>query len=129
MEQALILDRRATGEERRPYLELFLPSMRIALRRERSTGETVAGYSTRTSWGTGAVVASDLEAAHAALRDLLRAAPASRLEFPDANQSGARLAGELGLERFKENLRMRLGPPVAGFTPRMVFKALSPAVG
>ena len=128
-DQGMALDRWATGEDRRAYLELFAPSMRVALRGRDDGAETVAGYSTRKPWGTGAVVAGDVETARAVLRDLLREAPGTRLEFPDANEAGVRLATELGLERFKENLRMRLGPPVVGFRPQGVFKALSPAVG
>ena len=129
LEQGIALDRWATGEDRRAYLELFGPSMKVALRRDALGVETVAAYRTRKAWGTGAVVARDAGAARAVLCDLLREAPGTRLEFPDANESGVRLAAELGLERFKENLRMRLGPPVAGFRPQAVFKALSPAVG
>jgi predicted N-acetyltransferase YhbS len=128
-EQGMALDRWATGEDRRAYLELFAPSMKVAVRRGADGVETVAGYSTRTPWRTGAVVAGDAGTARAVLCDLLREAPGTRLEFPDANDAGVLVAGELGLERFKENLRMRLGPPVAGFRPQGVFKALSPAVG
>jgi predicted N-acetyltransferase YhbS len=126
--QAAALDRRATGEDRAPYLELFAPSMRVVVRRDRDDA-AVVGYSARMPWGTGAVVADDPTAARVLLCDLLRRAPATRLEFPDANEAGVRLAAGLGLERFKENLRMRLGPPVAGFQPQHIYKALSPAVG
>lgn len=126
--QAAALDQRATGEDRRPYLELFTPSLRVVVRRD--AGEpVVVGCSTRMPWGTGAVVADDPSAASLLIRDLLQRAPQTRFEFPDANEAGVRVATELGLERFKENLRMRLGPPVAGFRPQAVFKALSPAVG
>ena len=128
-EHAVALDRWATGEDRRAYLELFAPSMKVALARGDDGAETVAGYRTRKPWGTGAVVARDGAAARVLLCDLLREAPGTRFEFPDANEPGVRLATELGLERFKENMRMRLGRPVAGFTPQAVFKALSPAVG
>lgn len=129
VEQGVALDGWATGEDRRGYLALFRPSMKVALRRDTDGEETVAGYATRKPWGTGAVVARDDATARALLCDLLREDPATRLEFPDANEPGARLAAALGLERFKENLRKRLGPPVAGFRPEAVFKALSPAVG
>ena len=130
VEQCLALDCRATGEDRRAYLELFAPAMTAACRRsvKGDTG-TVAGYSARLTWGTGAVVADEPEAARLLLCDLLQRAPATRIEFPDANRAGVRLAGELGLERFKENLRMRLGPPVGGYRPQAIFKALTPAVG
>ena len=126
--QAAALDRRATGEDRRPYLELFAPSLRVVVRRD--AGEpVVVGCSSRMPWGTGAVVADDPSAASVLFRDLLQRAPQTRFEFPDANEAGVRVAAELGLERFKENLRMRLGPPVAGFRPSFVYKSLSPAVG
>jgi len=128
-EQAVALDTWATGEDRRGYLELFAPSLRVVLGRGTDGADVVAGYRTRKPWGTGAVVARDAATARALLCDLLREAPDARLEFPDANEAGVRLATELGLERFKENMRMRLGRPVAGFRPEGVFKALSPAVG
>jgi predicted N-acetyltransferase YhbS len=126
--QAAALDQRATGEDRGPYLELFAPSMRVVVRRD-AGDPVVVGCSTRMPWGTGAVVADDASAANVLLCDLLRLAPQTRFEFPDANEAGVRVATELGLERFKENLRMRLGPAVAGFQPSLVYKALSPAVG
>lgn len=127
--QAAALDRRATGEDRSPYLELFVPSMRVVVRRDSADSPAVVGYSARMPWGTGAVVCDDPTGARVLLCDLLRQAPDTRFEFPDANEAGVRLATELGLERFKENLRMRLGPTVAGFQPRLIYKALSPAVG
>ncbi len=128
-EQAVALDTWATGEDRRGYLELFAPSLKVVLGHAADGADVVAGYRTRKPWGTGAVVARDAATARALLCDLLRKAPDARLEFPDANEAGVRLATELGLERFKENMRMRLGRPVAGFRPEGVFKALSPAVG
>ena len=130
VEQCLALDRRATGEDRRAYLELFVPAMTAAWRRgARRDAGPVGGYAARLAWGTGAVVADDPEAARGLLCDLLLQVPAARVEFPDANEAGVRLAAELGLERVKENLRMRLGPPVAGYRPQAVYKALTPAVG
>ena len=83
----------------------------------------------RLSWGTGAIIAEDPQAAAGLVGDLLAAFPQTRLEFPDANEAGCRLASELGLVRVKENLRMRFGPPVAGFRPQHIYKALTPAVG
>jgi len=130
VQQCLALDRRATGEDRRAYLEYFIPAMTAAWRGdgEDDAGQ-VTGYAARLSWGTGAVVADDVEVARGLLCDLLRQIPTVRVEFPDANDAGVRLATDLGLERVKENLRMRLGPPVAGYRPQAVYKALTPAVG
>ncbi len=129
-EQCLSLDRAATGEDRRSYLEYFVPVARVAYADRSGVRERVAaGYSTRLSWGTGAIIAEDPQAAAGLVGDLLAAFPQTRLEFPDANEAGCRLASELGLVRVKENLRMRFGPPVAGFRPQHIYKALTPAVG
>ena len=103
----------------------------IAACRQGATDDVgaVAGYSTRLASGRGAVIAEAPEVARRLLCDLLQKAPATRIEFPDANAAGVSLATELGLRRFKENLRMRLGPPVGGYQPQAVYKALTPAVG
>jgi len=129
-ELCLPLDRAATGEDRRAYLEYFMPVMRIAYTEGGGDrGRVAAGYSARLPWGTGAVIADDPRVAAGLVGDLLRAFPQTRLEFPDANEAGCRVAADLGLARVKENLRMRFGPPVVGFRPQCVYKALTPAVG
>jgi predicted N-acetyltransferase YhbS len=129
-EQCLALDRRATGEDRRAYLEIFVPSMIAAYRRGASDDVgAIAGYSARLASGRGAVIADAPEVARRLLCDMLQKAPATRIELPDANGAGVSLAAELGLRRFKENLRMRLGPPVSGYQPQAIYKALTPAVG
>jgi len=129
-EQCLALDRRATGEDRRAYLDHFMAVVRIAYAddAEEHAG-AAAGYSARLPWGTGAIIADDPRVAASLVGDMLLAFPGTRFEFPDANEAGCRLASGLGLVRVKENLRMRLGPPVAGFRPQCIYKALTPAVG
>jgi predicted N-acetyltransferase YhbS len=128
--QCLALDGRATGEDRRDYVELFAPAMTVACRwGAKEAAGMAAGYSAHLAWGTGAVIADEPEAARLLLCDLLQKAPATRIELPDANRAGVRLATELGLERLNENLRMRLGPPVGGYRPQAIYKALTPAVG
>ena len=129
-EHCLRLDNAATGEDRRAYLEYFLPVMRIAYA-DRPAGRErlAAGYSARLPWGTGAIIAEDPQVAAGLVGDWLRAFPETYFEFPDANEAGCRLASGLGLARVKENLRMRYGPPVAGFRPQRIYKTLTPAVG
>jgi predicted N-acetyltransferase YhbS len=129
-EQCLALDRRATGEDRRAYLDYFMPVVRLAhVDSAEDHAGAAAGYSARLPWGTGAIIAEDPQVAAGLVGDMLRAFPGTRLEFPDANEAGCRLASGLGLVRVKENLRMRLGPAVAGFRPQWIYKALTPAVG
>jgi predicted N-acetyltransferase YhbS len=126
----LALDGQATGEDRRAYLEHFVPTMMAACRRSpKDSAREVVGYNARLAWGTGAVIANDPDVARLLVCDLLTRAPETHFEFPDANEAGARLTAELGLVRAKENMRMRLGPPVAGYRPQAIFKALTPAVG
>jgi predicted N-acetyltransferase YhbS len=129
-ELCLPLDVAATGEDRRAYLEYFMPVMRIAYA-DRSAGQerVAVGYSARLPWGTGGIIAEDPQVAAGLVGDLLLAFPGTYLEFPDANEAGCRLAAGLGLARVKENLRMRFGPPVAGFRPQCIYKTLTPAVG
>jgi len=129
-ERCLPLDKAATGEDRRAYLEYFMPVMRIAYAdRPGGRERAAAGFSARLPWGWGAIISEDPHIAAGLVGDLLRAFPATYLEFPDANEAGRRVASELGLVRVKENLRMRYGPPVAGFRPQHIYKTLTPAVG
>ena len=129
-EQCVPLDKAATGEDRRAYLEYFMPVMRIAYADSSGDQRMVpAGFSARLPWGWGAIIAEDPAVAAGLVGDLLLAFPPTYLEFPDANEAGRRLASDLGLVRVKENLRMRYGPPVAGFRPQHIYKTLTPAVG
>jgi predicted N-acetyltransferase YhbS len=129
-EQCLRLDNAATGEDRRAYLEYFMAVMRIAYADGPAGRDRVAaGYSARLPWGTGGIIAEDPQVAAGLVGDWLQAFPETYLEFPDANEAGCRLASSLRLTRVKENLRMRFGPPVAGFRPQRIYKTLTPAVG
>jgi len=128
-EACLLLDRLATGEDRRPYLEPIVSVMRVALENSRSGLGQPAGYAAQLSWGAGPVIARDPAVGAGLIRDILAENPFARIEFPDANLAGRALMDELGLARDDDDFRMRLGPPVPGFHPEFIYKVLTPAVG
>ena len=123
----LQLDRLATGEDRRPYLEPVASAVRVAWADEGS--DTPAGYTAQLAWGAGPVIARNAAVGACLISDVLAENPLARIEFPDANEAGRALMDELGLRRVDDDFRMRLGPPVLGFHPQLVYKVLTPAVG
>lgn len=125
----LRLDRLATGEDRRPYLESIVSVMRVALEDLSSGLGQPVGYTAQLAWGAGPVIARDPVVGAQLIRDVLAENPFARIEFPDANAAGRALMGELGLIRVDDDFRMRLGPPVPGFHPQFIYKVLTPAVG
>jgi Acetyltransferase (GNAT) domain len=131
LDQCSALDRLATGEDRRPYLEPLASQMRLVLAGEGRGGAAQAalGYAGRLSWGAGPIIAKDPEVGARLVRDEVTANPKVRIEFPDANETGQALVHELGMRRVDDDVRMRLGPPLAGFRPDYVYKVLTPAVG
>jgi GNAT superfamily N-acetyltransferase len=129
-EQCAALDQRATGEDRRIYLEPLEASMTAISSVTGSHGdETVTGYGAQLSWGVGPIISEDPDVGSLLVRRLLAMNPRSRIEFPDANEAGLELVRELGMVRVDDDLRMRLGPPFPAFRPECVYKVLTPAVG
>ena len=53
----------------------------------------------------------------------------SRLAFPELNVHGAALAWSLGFHLARRVRRMRLGPPVPGYRPGMIYNAFNLAAG
>jgi GNAT superfamily N-acetyltransferase len=131
LEQCLELDRLATGENRRSYLQPLASTMRMALPTGSSGDDTSApvGYMAQLSWGAGPIIAADAEVGIRLVREALAANPNARIEFPDANEGGQAIMRELGLLRVDDDFRMRLGPPIPGFRPHFIYKVLTPAVG
>ena len=113
--EALTLDARATGEDRSAYIEPFADRIRV----------TDGGYRIGTPWGAGPVIAGSAEAGRALLFDLVRQDRSPRIGFPDSNGAAVHAATDAGFERIAEDVRMRLGPPVAGFDPQMIWGVLS----
>ena len=129
LEVCLQLDRLATGEDRRAYLEPLASEMRVVGADGSSDPATPVGYTTQLEWGAGPVIARDAEAGARLICDALARNPLARIEFPDANAAGRALVDDLGLRRVDDDFRMRLGPPVPGFRPQFIYKVLTPAVG
>ena len=88
-----------------------------------------AGYTAQLSWGAGPIIATDAGIGSRLVRHALAVNPKARIEFPDANESGRSIVGELGLTRVDDDFRMRLGPSVSGFRPEFIYKVLTPTVG
>ncbi len=112
---AIDLDRLATGEDRSAYLEPFFGRIRA----------TEGGYRIGMPWGTGPIIATSPGAGRALLLDLLMNDPNPRVGFPDSNRDAVQAATDAGFERVAEDIRMRLGPPVEGFRPQMIWCVLS----
>ena len=51
------------------------------------------------------------------------------LNSPTLTKQVGRSFDDLGLRHVDDDFRMRLGPPVLGFHPQLVYKVLTPAVG
>ena len=117
LEDALALDARATGEDRAAYLAPFADRVRVTADR--------TAYRIGLPWGAGPIIAGSVEGGWALLADLLEYDADPRLGFPDSNPAATQAAAEAGFDRIAEDLRMRLGPPVVGFNPDMVFCVLS----
>ena len=116
-------DAEATGEDRRAYLTPF------AHRSRAPAGRGQAGYRVALPWGGGPVVAAGAESARPLLADMIHASPTSRLAFPELNAQGADLAASLGFRLAQRVRRMRLGPPVPGYRPEVIYNVFSLAAG
>jgi hypothetical protein len=130
-EQCAELDLRATGEDRRPYLEPLASAMRVATTTvgSRQYAKAPAGYLAQLTWGAGPIVAEAPEVGERLVREALAVNRKARIEFPDANEAGLAMARDIGLVRVDDDFRMRLGPAVPGFHPGLIYKVLTPAVG
>ena len=123
IEDVLPQDAEATGEDRRSYLTSFADRCRAPAGQER------AGYRVALPWGGGPVVATCAAAARALLVDMFAASPAARLAFPAPNVQGAAIAVALGFRLARRVRRMRLGPPVPGYRPEVIYNVFSLAAG
>lgn len=113
----LALDRLATGEDRRPVLDMLSALLGLGLERD---GGLVA-FALQTPWGAGpAVVAADDEAGIAMLRGLVLEPQPVTITVPDDNPSAWRTLSQWGFQPVNTALRMRHGPPV-GHDPRRMF--------
>jgi len=120
LDDAFAIDAQATGEDRSAYLEPFADRVRVT--------EDGAGYRIGLPWGGGPVVAETPGAGTSLLRDLLAEDVNPRLGLPDSNAAAVEFLSARGFTRVGEDLRMRLGPPVA-FRPERVFCVFSFACG
>jgi predicted N-acetyltransferase YhbS len=116
-------DADATGEDRGSYLAPFADRARAV------AGQARTGYWLALPWGGGPVIAASRAAARPLIIDMIRTSPRSRLAFPELNVHGAALAVSLGFHLARRVRRMRLGPPVPGYRPGMIYNAFSLAAG
>jgi len=123
IDEAIRQDAETTGEDRRSYLVPFPDRARVV------AGRSQAGYRVALPWGGGPVIAASRAAARPLLVDMIRTSPGARLAFPELNVHGAALAVSLGFRLARRVRRMRLGPPVPGFRPGMIYNAFSLAAG
>jgi predicted N-acetyltransferase YhbS len=123
IDEVIRQDADATGEDRRSYLAPFADRARAV------AGQSQAGYWLALPWGGGPVIAASRAAARPLIVDMIRTSPGSRLAFPEPNVHGAALAVSLGFHLARRVRRMRLGPPVPGYRPGMIYNAFSLAAG
>jgi predicted N-acetyltransferase YhbS len=123
IDEVIRQDADATGEDRRSYLAPFADRARVV------AGLSQAGYWLALPWGGGPVIAASRAAARPLIVEMIRTSPGSRLAFPELNVHGAALAVSLGFHLAKRVRRMRLGPPVPGYRPGMIYNAFSLAAG
>jgi predicted N-acetyltransferase YhbS len=116
-------DADATGEDRRSYLAPFADRARVVAECSQ------AGYWLALPWGGGPVIAASRAAARPLIVDMIRTSPGSRLAFPELNVHGSALAVSLGFHLARRVRRMRLGPPVPGYRPEMIYNTFSLAAG
>jgi hypothetical protein len=117
IEDAVARDREATGEDRRAFLEAFAGVVAVPRGLEQS------GYRLTLPWGGGPVIATAPAAARVLLTDR------TRLAFPERNTHGGELAAALGFRLARRVSRMRLGPPIPGYRPQLIYNVWSLAVG
>jgi predicted N-acetyltransferase YhbS len=122
-EDVIRQDAEATGEDRRGCLEP------VADRAWVPAGRARDGYRIALPWGGGPVIAANPGCARQLIIDMLRSSPGSRLAFPEVNAHGAALAVSLGFHLSRRVRRMRLGPPVPGYRPGVIYNVFSMAVG
>jgi predicted N-acetyltransferase YhbS len=123
IDEVMRQDADATGEDRRGYLGPFAGLARVAADRSQ------AGFRLALPWGGGPVIAASRAAARPLIVDMMRTSPGSRLVFPEPNVHGAALAVSLGFHLARRVRRMRLGPPVPGYRPGMIYNVFSLAAG
>jgi predicted N-acetyltransferase YhbS len=123
IDEVIRQDADATGEDRRSYLAPFADRARVV------AGCPQAGYRVALPWGGGPVIAASRAAARPLIIDMIRTSPGSRLAFPELNVHGAALAVSLGFHLARRVRRMRLGPPVPGYRPGLIYNVFSLAAG
>jgi GNAT superfamily N-acetyltransferase len=123
IDEVIRQDADATGEDRRSYLAPFADRVRVV------AACPQAGYRVALPWGGGPVIAASRAAARPLILDMIRVSPGSRLAFPELNVHGAALAVSLGFHLARRVRRMRLGPPVPGYRPGLIYNVFSLAAG
>ena len=112
----LELDRRATGEERRPVFDMLTALLGYGIERD----GRLAGYALQTPWGAGpAVVADDREVGIALLRALIVEPQPLTITVPDDNPAAPQTLARWGFQPVNTALRMRFGPAVEHDPTRM----------
>ena len=115
-EAILSLDRAATGENRRPVLDMLPALLGLGIERD---GELVA-CALHTPWGAGpGVLARDAQAGVEMLAALVLEPQPLTITVPDDNPAGARALADWGFEPINTALRMRHGPAIDHDPARM----------
>jgi predicted N-acetyltransferase YhbS len=123
IDEVIRQDAEATGEERHSYLASFGDQARATSGRHRD------GFWVSLPWGGGPIIAANGAAARPLVVEMIRTSPGARLAFPELNEDGTALAVSLGFRLARRVRRMRLGPPVAGYRPEMIYNVFSLATG
>jgi len=111
------LDREATGEDRRGFIESFASSGWVVTR-----GADVVGFHLACPWGGGPTIARDAASGLALLRhsSLVRRRPSRTVGLPEGNIAAVQYLAGLGITAERYVTRMWLGAPPR-WRPEMIF--------
>jgi GNAT superfamily N-acetyltransferase len=111
------LDREATGEDRRGFIEALWDSGWVAMR-----GDELVGFHLACPWGGGPAIARDPSSGRALLRRAASVEPrrSRTVGLPEANAAAVQYLAEQGIRAERYVTRMWLGTPPA-WRPDMIF--------
>jgi GNAT superfamily N-acetyltransferase len=114
---AAALDREATGEDRRAFIESLADAGWVAFR-----GDALVGFHLACPWGGGPAIARDAAAGLALLHRAASVEPrrSRTVGLPTANAAAVQYLAERGITAERHVTRMWLGTPPA-WRPEMIF--------